>query len=150
MKEDKAPANQDALYRFHVNIFARSNSRHTAECVPLRNLQLPTVRASRDEFLPVTFEQVLDALASLPRLDAEPDGFFVTSGDIRGKRWQVSGHLFDFNEHLHRVELHGECPPPTFDAILTAIGWPATPLLFELVKEGVALEEPAFRQWTSA
>jgi hypothetical protein len=48
---------------------------------------------------------------------------------------------------LHRVDLHGQCPRETFDAILACLGWPTTPLLFELVKEGVAMEETEFREW---
>jgi len=139
------------LYRFHVNIFARPTHMHEGETVVLRGLTLPTFRsAAFDAYLPVTFEQALDALMQLPRLDAEPDGFFVIAGDDYDIRWQVDGHLFDFDDRLHRVELHGACPPDAFDALLACFGWPATPLAFELVMEGVALDEHAFRQWAAA
>ncbi len=36
-----------------------------------------------------------------------------------------------------------------FNALLGCFGWPQTPLAFELVMEGVALDEPNFRQWAS-
>lgn len=120
------------LRSFHINVYARPDS-------------FASNPSARDAFLPVSFEQALDALVQLSRLDAEPDGFFVVSGEADGRRWQISGHLFDFGDRLHRVELHGECPREAFDALLACFGWPATPLLFELVLEGVALEEAEFR-----
>jgi hypothetical protein len=139
------------FYRFHCNVFGRPSHVLADETVELRGLRLSTLQApSFDAFLPVTFEQAIDALVKLPRLDAEPDGFFVIAGDAEGRRWQVDGHLFDFNDRLHRVELHGECPPDVFDALLACIGRPATPLVFELVMEGVALDEAAFRQWAAS
>jgi hypothetical protein len=125
-------------YRFHVNVFARPDSFADGDAT------------ARDAYLPISFEQAMEELSRLPRIDAEPDGFFVVSGDAAGKRWQVSGHLFDFGGRLHRVELHGDCPRESFDAILACLGWPAAPLLFELVMEGVALDEAAFRQWAQA
>jgi hypothetical protein len=30
------------------------------------------------------------------------------------------------------------------------MGWPQVPLVFELVMEGVAVDEAAFRQWAAA
>lgn len=122
------------LKPFHINVFARPEI-------------FAGTTSARDAFLPVSFEQALDALIKLPRLDAEPDGYFVVSGDAAGLRWQVDGHLFDFGDQLHRVELHGQCPRESFDAILGCLGWPATPLIFELVREGVAYEESEFREW---
>jgi len=139
------------LYRFHANIFARPP--HAPEGIPttLRNIELPTLRPQTfDAFFPLTFEQAYDALALLPRIDVEPDGFFVISGDVSGKRWQLDGHLYDFGDRLHRFELHGDCPREALDAILMCLGWPAAPLAFELVMEGVALEEAAFRQFAAA
>jgi hypothetical protein len=136
--------------RFHANIFARPP--HAAEGIPttLRGLTLPTFRPQTfDAFFPATFEEAYDALAKLPRVDIEPDGFFVISGDIDGRRWQLDGHLYDFGDRLHRVELHGDCPPESLDAILACFGWPQTPLAFELVMEGVALDEAAFRQFAA-
>jgi hypothetical protein len=103
-----------------------------------------------DSYFAITFEQAVDSLGRLPRLDAEPDGFFLISGDHDGQRWQVDGHLFDFAGRLHRVELHGACPPDTFDALLACFGWPQTQLAFELVHEGVALGEGTFRRYAAA
>jgi hypothetical protein len=139
------------LYRFHVNVFARPSSVQKGETIDLRGVHVPSLRATAfDAFLPVTFEAAILALTKLPRVDAEPDGFFVISGDAEGARWQIDGHLFDFGDRLHRVELHGECPPRALDEVLRCFHWPATPLVFELVKEGVAVDEPSFRAWASA
>jgi hypothetical protein len=144
------------LYRFHVNVFARAEGLTPALPIELRSVKLNLLRTLDDRpptfqaFLPVTFDQALAALSKLPRLDAEADGFFVIAGDADGQRWQVDGHLYDFNDRLHRVELHGQCPSKIFDAILACLGWPATPLACELVMEGVALDEAAFRRWASS
>jgi hypothetical protein len=139
------------LYHFHSNVFACPSHATGGNAIELRGLSIATLRAQPfDAYLPVTFEQAIAALSKLPRLDAEPDGFFVIAGDHDGRRWQVDGHLFDFGMRLHRVELHGECPPAEFDALLRSVGWPEARLAFELVMEGVALDEAAFRQWAAA
>lgn len=139
--------------RFHVNLFALPQG--LERCAPL---DLHDVRVTRlgaadgkpptfDAYFDRTFEDVLDALTRIPRLDAEPDGFFVLAGGQGSTHWSVSGHLFDFGGRLHRVELHGDCPAESFDALLACVGWPATPLAFELVQEGVALDEQDFRRY---
>jgi hypothetical protein len=139
------------LLQFHANIFALPPQAVAGVPTPLRGLALPTLRPQTfDAFFPVTFEAAYEALAQLPRIDVEPDGFFVISGDLDGKRWQLDGHLYDFGDRLHRVELHGDCPPESLDAILACIGWPATPIVFELVREGVALDDANFRRFAAA
>ena len=136
---------------FHANIFARPLQSAAGAPTTLRGLTLPTLRPqSFDAFFPLAFEQAYDALAKLPRIDIEPDGFFVISGDSNGERWQLDGHLYDFGDRLHRVELHGDCPPASLDAILACLGWPAASLAFELVMEGVALAEFEFRAFAVA
>lgn len=80
-----------------------------------------------------------------PRMMFEPDGSWILAGGAKANRWQVDGHLFDFDDQLHRVELHGECPAETFDELLNCFGWPETSLVFEQVQEGVRLDEKTFR-----
>jgi hypothetical protein len=143
-------------YRFHVNLFALPTAASSGASVELRGSTLPTLRRpdgtplTFDAYLPVTFDEVLAALLKLPRLDAEPDGFFVLAGGAGPTHWAVSGQLFDFGGRLHRVELNGHCPAESFDALLACFGWPAAPLAFELVEAGVALDEAAFRSYASA
>lgn len=113
------------VYQFHVNIFAEP----------------------REASFACTWEDVAAILAGLPRMIFEPDGSFVLTGnDSDGRRWQVDGHLFDFASRLHRLELHGQCPPESFDELLLSVGWPRQPLKFELVRSGVTVDESAFRR----
>ena len=97
--------------------------------------------------LAVTFDSAVAEIARLPRLFIEPDGSFVwrgTSDD--GQSWQVDGNLIDRGEVLDYVELKGWCPSQRLDEILAALGWPQTPLAFQLPRQGVTLTEEEFRQ----
>jgi hypothetical protein len=126
-----------SMYHFHVNIFAEPNAASFA----------------------CTWEDAATALEALPRMMFELDGSFVISGNESrapragssptpsetSTRWQVDGHLFDFAGKLHRVELHGHCPQESFDALLRTLGWPQQQLGFELVREGLTVDEQTFR-----
>lgn len=92
-----------------------------------------------------TWEEAAAALEVLPRMIFEPDGSWIYSGGVRQDRWQVDGHLFDFDGRLHRVELHGSCPETDLDALLRCFGWPEQELQFERVLEGDRLSETEFR-----
>ena len=93
-----------------------------------------------------TWEKAAAALETLPRMIFEPDGSWIWSGGVGRDRWQVDGHLFDFAGRLHRVELHGKCPPAALDDLLRCFGWPEQQLTFELVREGVRLDDAEFRR----
>jgi hypothetical protein len=123
------------MYQFHVNLFADPKEASFA----------------------CTWEDAATALEALPRMIFELDGSFVVSGEHERAgaspppsetvtRWQVDGHLFDFAGRLHRLELHGHCPPAAFDELLRCVGWPQQPLVFEMVREGVTIDEQEFRQ----
>jgi len=126
------------MYHFHVNLFADPKEASFA----------------------CTWEDAATALEQIPRMIFELDGSFVVSGDVdqseragasppssaASARWQVDGHLFDFAGRLHRFELHGDCPPIAFDELLRCVGWPRQPLVFEMVREGVTVDEQEFRQ----
>jgi hypothetical protein len=119
------------LYHFHINLFAAPPASFA-----------------------VTWEEAAAKLECLPRMIFELDGSFVLTGSHERAgpssaptdRWQVDGHLFDFEGHLHRVELNGQCPPAAFDDLLRCVGWPTQPLAFEMVREGVTLDEQEFRR----
>lgn len=93
-----------------------------------------------------TWEEAAAALENLPRMIFEPDGSWIWSSGVGGQRWQIDGHLYDFDNCLHRVELHGKCPSAEFDQLLACFGWPMTKLSFELVREGQRVEEAEFRR----
>jgi hypothetical protein len=113
-----------ALYRFHVNVFSREDAGG----------------------FDVTWEDAAAMLERLPRMIFEPDGSFVISGGVGPARWQVDGHLFDFDGRLHRMELRGACPPDALDALFACVGWPPQPLAFEMVREGERVDEQEFRR----
>ncbi|WP_148076120.1 hypothetical protein [Bythopirellula goksoeyrii] len=108
------------MYHFHINLFA-------------------------DPFA-CSWEQAAAELEVLSRMIFEPDGSWIWSGGHGDERWQIDGHLFDFEEVLHRVELHGACPPGEFDRLLACFGWPEVELTVEMVREGTKLTEAEFRQ----
>ncbi len=107
-------------YRFHVNVFGSP--------------------------FPCTWEDAAAALERLPRMIFEPDGSWIWSGGIGNQRWQIDGHLFDFDGRLHRVELRGSCPQEQWDQLLACFGELQAQWKFELVQEGVQLDELDFRQ----
>lgn len=94
---------------------------------------------------PCTWEDAAAKLQALERMIFEPDGSWIWSGGVRATRWQVDGHLFDFDDRLHRVELHGFCPEEAFDTLLACFGWPDVELRFEQPREGTKLDEAEFR-----
>ncbi len=63
--------------------------------------------------------------------------------------WQVEGNLFDRAGRLLFADLKGACPDEQLDQLLAALGWPATPLMFQLVREAVFLAEPEFRRYAA-
>ncbi len=79
----------------------------------------------------------------------EPDGSFVWVSSADEPRWQVDGNLFDRNGRLLLVDLKGTCDERRFDELLSVLGWPETPLVFELVREAVFVGEDTFRQYAS-
>ena len=95
--------------------------------------------------LGVTFEQVAERLSTLPRMFFEPDGSFVWVSSAQ-PRWQLDGQLQDRGPALDYVELKGTCAAAEWEKFLTTLGWPGKKLLFQLVRAGIFLDEPALRQ----
>jgi|SRR4051812_34599449 hypothetical protein len=97
--------------------------------------------------LRVCFGEAFSALQALDRMFIEPDGSFVWTGVAPdGQRWQLDGTLIDRGDVLAYVELKGSCPEDQFDLLLSALGWPQSPLVFQVTQRGVTLEEAAFRR----
>ena len=143
------------MLTFDANIYAYPTTATVGDSVVIRGESLtPLCDAERrppifDAFLPVTFEQAYEALVQLPRLDAEPDGFLVIAGEADGSRWQLDGHLYDFGDSLHRLRLHGQCPDETLYAVLQCLGWPEAQVAFEVISDGVVLDESNFRRYAA-
>lgn len=113
----------------------------------------PTVTAPHELLavpLAISFDEAIERLAMLDRMYAEPDGSFVWVSPREGLSWQVDGNVFDRDGRVLLVDLKGSCPPADFDQLLACFGWPAEPLIFQLVRPAVFLEEPVFRRHAEA
>jgi hypothetical protein len=82
----------------------------------------------------LSFEEALAALERLDRLFAEPDGSFVWRP---GAGRQVDGQLFDRQERLAYVELHGLCHGADVDRLHAALNPSKMPLAVQVIREGV-------------
>lgn len=92
-----------------------------------------------------SFEEVADLLAKLPRMFVEPDGSFIWVASHE-PGWQIDGVLYDRACRLWYAEVKGRCPEEQFDQILSALGWPQTPVTVQLMHEAVQLTEDDFRR----
>jgi hypothetical protein len=152
-------------YRFHVSVHPLPAS---PEYDPPREIRGVTVRPLRippealQSPLGLSFEEAAERLERLPRMFLEPDGSFVwvvSQVELQAEfptesqaespsewKWQVDGVLYDRDQRLMFVDLKGECPDSAWTALLQALGADQTPLMFQLVREALFLDEPAMRQ----
>ena len=140
------------MLSFHISIHARSAEVTEGKDVKLdrgefRSLAVPQVALATP--FQTSFEEAGAALAKLDRMFFEPDGSFVWTSSAQST-WQVDGNLFDRNGRLLFVDLKGSCPSEQFDRLLSALGWPATPMMFQLVREAVFLDEAEFRRYADS
>jgi len=103
----------------------------------------------QDTIFACSFEQSYTRLAALERMYCEPDGSFVWVSSQGEPAWQVDGNLYDRNERLLFVDLKGTCPSEQFDRLLSALGWPGTPLMFQLTRDAIFLDEAQFRRYAT-
>jgi len=141
------------MLSFHISIHAR-----LAEIVESQEVQLDrgvfralvVPHAALATPFRIGFEEAGEALAKLERMFFEPDGSLVWTSPSGEAAWQVDGNLFDRNGRLLFVDLKGTCPSDQLDRLLSAIGWPATPIMFQLVRQAVFLNEAEFRRYAAA
>lgn len=137
-------------YHFDVSVHVRSGETQPGPAIKLAGQSLETLEVpASSQSIPfsVTFEDVADSLAAWPRMFVEPDGAILWTGDDTQGRWQVDGNLYDRAGRLVYVDLVGVCPAAEFDQLLAALRWPAASVMFQLKREGVWLDEAAFRAW---
>jgi hypothetical protein len=137
------------LYAFEVTLQSRPAVAAVAGSVTDDRGVWPVLAVPRESLgqpLAVGFDDALVRLAALPRLYAEPDGSFVWASPAADLAWQVDGNLFDRQGRVLLADLKGSCPAAEFDRLLAACGWPGEPLMFELVRAGVFLDEATFRR----
>ena len=139
------------MYTFHATIHALAPDAMPREPVQLAGttyaaLTVPTEKLAATTFS-CTFEEASERLAGLDRIYCEPDGSFVWVSSQDAPRWQVDGNLYDRTERLLFIDIKGSCPEEEFDRFLACFGWPEQPIMFQLVREAVLLNEAEFRRW---
>lgn len=141
------------LYQFHAAIHPLPAGWKVTGKSSLRGLEVETIgvpSAAEASLFPTTFESLFAEIGSWPRFFCEPDGSFVgVSGDDEPAPWQIDGQLFDGGQGMLYIELRGNCTPALLDRLLSALGWPATEVVFQLLHEGVLLREAEFRRVAS-
>lgn len=111
----------------------------------------PTLAAGSAAVPPfaVSFDDALERIARMDGVYAEPDGS-VVGVDPVAREWQFDAQLADLGGRLLAVEIKGSCPVAVFDRLLAACGWPATPVMVQLPRAGVFLDETTFRRHAAA
>ena len=141
------------MLSFHTSVHVRPpNAREETE-IELRGGRFRSLSVPHEALatpFATSFEEAGKSLEQLDRMYFEPDGSFVWASAHSEPRWQVEGNLFDRAGRLLFVDLKGSCPSQQFDRLLSAFGWPDTPLMFQLVREAVFLTEPEFRRYAGA
>jgi hypothetical protein len=141
------------MYSFYITVHAQPSDAGAGPEMDfggraVRTLQIAPATLSTTTF-GCSFETAQERLAQLDRMFIEADGSFVWVSPQGKPAWQVDGNLYDRNEQLLFVDLKGTCPAKQFDRLLTALGWPATRLMFQLTREAVFLDEGQFRHWAA-
>jgi hypothetical protein len=141
------------MYRFYVTVHARPPGAAEGDEIEVGGRKVRALRIAPDALSSTTmacsFEAACARLGELERLYCEGDGSFVWASPQGEPPWQVDGNLYDRNERLLFVDLKGTCPAEQFDRLLTALGWPQTPLVFQLTREAVFLDEAEFRKFAA-
>jgi len=140
-------------YAFEITLHARPAAarpagRHVDVWGAWAVLDVP--RAALAEPLAAGFDETLARLERLERMYVEPDGAFVWTSSREEGRWQVDGNLAERRGRVLLVDLRGSCPAQEFDRLLAACGWPEQPLMMQLVRPAVFLDEPTFRLHAAA
>jgi hypothetical protein len=140
------------MYQFQITVHARPAGVASAGSIDCEGQLIETL-AVRPEMLStpmgVSFEQAAESLSALARLYVEPDGSFVWVSPASEGAWQVDGQLYDRGGRLIFVDLKGSCPAAQFDQLLSTLGWPQTPLIFQLVLHALFLDEAEFRRFSA-
>lgn len=134
---------------FHATVHVRPLEAAPRPLFEIDGGSTQTLQLARlpDRPFDLSFEDAAAALGKLDRLFLEPDGSFVWVSQAGELGWQLDGMLYDRAGHLLYVELKGTCDEQAFDRFLAAFGWPRTPVVFQLVRSAVFLDEAEFRRY---
>ncbi len=93
----------------------------------------------------LSYEALAESLSRLPRLFLEPDGALVWVSREDPAR-KLNAQITDDGRQVMYVELRGTCRWEELVPILSALGWPRQPLLFQWLPDSVLLAESSFRK----
>jgi len=136
-------------FQFHVSVHAQLLDASAGEGTIIRGVAAHPLKLSSPSLpipLGISFEEASERLEQLPRMFLEPDGSFVWVSSSQDDQWQVDGVLYDRDGHLMFVDLKGTCPELVWNELLLAIGSDRTPLMFQLVREALFLDDTEFRK----
>ncbi len=105
---------------------------------------LPIETSDLSDCLSVFFDDVLEQLQQWPRMFAEPDGSWVWVAEDASNGWQLDGQLHDGPTGLLAMEVKGHAPVACWEALLRTLAWPDRRILFQLIREGIYLDEQEF------
>ncbi len=140
------------MLSFHATLHARPDSAIERGPIDVGGRMLATLAVPADAVaasFAIDFESASAALARLERMFVEPDGSFVWVASSGTPVWQVDGQLFDRAGRLLFVDLKGSCPAERLDELLSAVGWPATPVMFQLARQAVFVSNQEFRRFAT-
>ena len=139
-------------YRFDIRLHHRPSAAGEGPAIDAVGDRLPTIAVSaggQAEPMGIAFDAALEAIGRLPACFIEPDGAILWTGSDAHGRWQVDGNLYDRGGQVVFAALSGSCPEDEFDRLLACFGWPAEPVMMELVRAAAFVEEEVFRRHAS-
>ena len=140
---------------FRIVLHARNPHVRSGEVLTIDGARIATLSVSATDLahsFSISFETACQRFNELPRMFLELDGSFVWTGRSGDGAWQLEGSLLDRGGRLLFVEIWGCCPPAAFDELLRALGAPETPVMIQMVRHAVYVEEMEFRRlqgWTT-
>jgi hypothetical protein len=136
-------------FRFHVSVHAAPRDKRPGPQSVINGIHVETLDvtpAQLAEPMGTSFEDASAALEKLERMFLEPDGSFVWVSPQSDLRWQIDGVLYDRAGRLMFVDLKGDCTEEALDQLLSALCADKKPLMFQLVREAVFLDDEQFRR----
>ena len=132
---------------FRVSIHAVDQTPGVGEPISWAGATCSTLVCSREDLrpLPLSFEQAVARLQSIPQCFVELDGSFFCRGEQHQQTWHWEGALHDQGDSLHCVELWGSCPASALQVFRRSVlPTPEDLLVVNLADAGVWL---SVAQW---
>lgn len=133
---------------FHAIVHASAPSAPETHFVSLANYgEVAALQVDSSKLTdpwPIEFMAAFERLESLPRMFIELDGAWVWVGETNGHPWQMDGLLNDSPRGLMTVEIKGTISADGWSEFRDRLVPRETLLVFQLMREGVYLDEAEF------